>query len=86
VTSGDAFTFTYKDFAKYFISMNVIDKYANIADKRRTLILTTGQANMGDFHILSIPKVSISTGGIDFFVGKNLNNSILFYINYADSR
>jgi len=66
--------------------MDVTDIYANMANKKRTLALTTGQTNEGDFHILSIPQVSISTGGIDFFVGKNLNNSILFYIKYDDSR
>jgi len=66
--------------------MNVTDKYANIADKRRTLNLTTGVANMTDFHILSIPEVSIANDKIDFFVGKNLNNSILMYIKYDDSR
>ncbi|MCX6823805.1 MAG: PKD domain-containing protein [candidate division SR1 bacterium] len=86
ITTGDAFTFTYPDFSKYFISMAVTDTYANIADKRRTLNLTTGTANAGDFHILSIPKVSIASGIIDFFVGKNLNNSILMYIKYDDSR
>jgi hypothetical protein len=66
--------------------MNVTDKYANMADKRWTLTLTTGQANAGDFHILSIPKVSVSSAGIDFFVGKNLNNSILFYVKYDDTK
>jgi len=86
VTTWDAFTFTYPDFGKYFISMQITDTYANIADKRRTLNITTGLANAGDFHILSIPKVSIADGAIDFFVGKNLNNSILFYIKYDNSR
>ncbi|MCX6825204.1 MAG: PKD domain-containing protein [candidate division SR1 bacterium] len=86
VSTGDAFSFIYPDLGKYFISMQVTDKYANIADKRWTLSLTTGVANAGDFHILSIPKVSITTGTIDFFVGKNLNNSILLYIKYDDSR
>lgn len=86
ITTGDAFTFTYPDFGKYFISMNVTDTYANMADKRRTLNLTTWTANVGDFHILSIPKASIASGVIDFFVGKNLNNSILLYIKYDDSR
>lgn len=86
IITGDAFTFTYPDFTKYFVSMEVTDKYANMADKRRVLNLTTGDANMGDFHILSIPKVSVSSGLIDFFVGKNLKNSILLYIKYDDSR
>lgn len=86
VTTGDVFKTIYPDFDKYFISMEVTDIYANTADKRRTLNLTTGEANAGDFHILSIPKVSITNGVIDFFVGKNLKNSILLYIKYDDSR
>lgn len=84
--TGNAFTFTYPDYGKYFISMEVTDTYANIADKRWTLNITTGVANAIDFHILSIPKVSITNNIIDFYVGKNLNNSILLYIKYDDSR
>lgn len=84
--TGDAFTFTYPDYGKYFVSMNVADKYANEADKRRTLTMTTGTKNMWDFHILSIPAVSIANGAVDFYVGKNLDNSILFYIAYDDSK
>lgn len=85
-TTGDAFTFNYPDYGKYFISMEVTDKYANIANKRWTLTMTTGEKNMWDFHILSIPAVSITNGAVDFFVGKNLGNSILFYIKYDDSK
>ena len=66
--------------------MQATDSYANIADKKRELNITTGTANMGDFHILSIPQVSITSGAIDFYVGKNLNNGILFYIKYDNSR
>ncbi len=86
VTSGQAFKFVYPTLGKYFISMDVTDIYANTSDKKWTLTLTSGQANAGDFHILSIPKVSILSGAIDFFVGKNLNNSILMYIRYDNSR
>ena len=67
--------------------MDVTDIYANMANKKRALNLMTGETNnAGDFHILSIPKVSITSGAIDFFVGKNLNNSLLLYIKYDDSR
>ena len=62
--------------------MEVVDQYANIANKRWTLTTETGANNAGDFHILSIPAVSIAGDSIDFFVGKNLNNSILYYITY----
>ncbi len=86
ITTGDAFAFTYPDYGKYFISLEVVDKYANLADKKRTITLTSGENNATDFHILSIPAVSLSSWSIDFFVGKNLNNSILMYIKYDDSR
>lgn len=66
--------------------MDVTDNFANAASKKRTLTMTTGTANAGDFHILSIPAVSITNGNIDFFVGKNLNNAILMYIKYDNSK
>ncbi len=84
VSTGDAFKFTYPDYKKYFISMEVVDQYANISDKRWTITMTTWVANVGDFHILSIPAVSIVNDTIDFYVGKNLDNAILFYIAYDD--
>jgi hypothetical protein len=82
ITTGDAFRFVYPEYAKHFVSMEVVDQYANVASKRWTLTTETGVNNAGDFHILSIPAVSIAGEAIDFFVGKNLNNSILFYIKY----
>lgn len=86
LTSGSAFTFSYPDFGKYFISMEVTDTYANMANKKWAISLTTWTANLGDFHMLSIPKVSVASGTVDFFVGKNLDNSILFYLVYDNSR
>ncbi len=83
LTTGDAFYFVYPSYDKYYISMNVTDKYANQADKKWTLSLSSWLANMWDFHILSIPKVSIASDGTtDFYVGKNLQNSILLYTKY----
>ncbi len=41
VTTGDAFTFTYPTYGKYFVSLDVTDTYANTANKRRTLNLAT---------------------------------------------
>ena len=84
--TGNAFVFTYPDYGKYFVSLDVTDTYANMASKRWALNLVTWENNLVDFHILSIPKVSLSSGGIDFFVGKNLNNSILYYIKYDISK
>ena len=86
VTSGVMFSTTYPDYGKYYISLDVTDKNANIATKKRALTLTTGVKN-SDIHILSIPQSSITTTqGTEFFVGKNLNNSILFYVLYDFSR
>jgi hypothetical protein len=41
LSTGDAFKFTYPDYKKYFISMEVVDQYANISDKRWTITMTT---------------------------------------------
>jgi len=81
-TQWDAFSFVYPEYAKYFVSMEVVDTYANVADKRWTLTLTTWVTNGWDFHVLSIPAVSFAQDAMEFFVGKNLDNSILFYIHY----
>lgn len=79
VQTGTAFTFTYPKYEKYYVSMDVTDEYANSANKKWVIPLSSGQG-IQDFHILSIPKASASSQWIEFFVGKNLNNSILFYI------
>jgi hypothetical protein len=79
VDTGTAFKFVYPKYEKYYVSMDVMDKYANSANKKWVISLSSGQT-VQDFHILSIPKASSSIHGIEFFVGKNLDNSILFYI------
>jgi PKD repeat protein len=79
IQTGTAFTFTYPRYEKYYVSMDVMDSYANSANKKWVISLQTWQI-VQDFHILSIPKASSSARGIEFFVGKNLNNSILFYV------
>lgn len=86
VTSWLMFTTTYPDYGKYYISLDVTDKNANMATKKRALTLTTGEKT-SELHVLSIPQSSVtSTQWMEFFVGKNLNNSILFYVLYDFSR
>lgn len=84
-TTGLMFSVTYPAYEKYYISLDVTDKNANIASKKRALTLTTGDTGK-EFHILSIPQASVSAQWTEFFVGKNLDNSILFYVSYNFSR
>lgn len=86
LTEGDAFVFTYPEYGKYFVSMEVTDNYANVANKKRVLSMSTWVMNAWDFHILSIPSVSITNDVIDFYVWKNLNNTLLMYIKYDNSQ
>ena len=37
IITGEVFPFTYPEYDKYFISMEVVDQFANIASKRRAL-------------------------------------------------
>jgi len=79
-TQRDAgFIFTYPQAGKYVVNMDVIDKNANSAAQRRPLDI---QANTNLLNILSIPEVSTINETSEIFVGKNLENSVLFYIKY----
>jgi len=62
--------------------MDLIDKNANSATQRRPLDI---QENKNLLNILSIPEVSTINELPEIFVGKNLNNSILFYIKYDNT-
>ncbi|NOZ44942.1 MAG: hypothetical protein GXP45_07535 [bacterium] len=85
VDKGDAFDFVYPENKKYVVEMKVADKHANTALKRWVLDIT-GESYSGYFKILSIPKVDEKDGKIEFFVGNNLDNSILYNILYDDGK
>lgn len=79
-TERDAgFIFTYPQAGKYIVSMDIIDKNANSATQRRPIDI---QENTGLLNILSVPEASTINEIPEIFVGKNLDNSILFYIKY----
>lgn len=88
------YSFEYPAYNKYFVSMNIKDKYANEATKKRALNLKWIEISSGqyvnytwDFKLLSIPTSNTDTENddeIEIMVWKNLDNSILFYILYDD--
>jgi PKD repeat protein len=73
------FTFNYTQTGSYVINMDIFDENANNATQRWPLQLTD---NNDVLSLLSIPKADVSNDIAEIFVGKNLNNSILFYIKY----
>jgi len=80
---GMAYDFEYPDFGKYAINMEISDEHANKANKNRILNLTWIQ-NTGLLYIQAIPEPQIKDDNIEFFVGKNLDNSILYNVHYFD--
>lgn len=79
-TERDAgFIFTYPQAGKYVVSMDVIDKNANSAAQRRPLDM---QENQDLLQIASIPEASNINSIPEIFVGKNLDNAVLFYMKY----
>ncbi|MHA1692049.1 MAG: hypothetical protein ACTSU7_10490 [Candidatus Heimdallarchaeaceae archaeon] len=72
------------------------DRFANTASKKLAITLEKsdstesaedGSGNNGvGFHMLAIPEPSISGDQIDLFVGKNLDNAILYYVTYDNPR
>lgn len=92
-TSKDKyFFFEYPTYDKYYLSVNIKDKYANEASKQTALMLTWIEIASWeyvnytwDIKILSIPEFQENeSGAIEIAVWKSLNNSILFYILYND--
>lgn len=91
-TEKQHYSFDYPEYWKYFVSMDISDKYANQATKKRALTLTGIEISTGeyvnytwDFKLLSIPKSQTNEDdSIEIMVGKNLDNSILFYILYEN--
>lgn len=88
------FVFEYPEYQKYITSTDIEDKYANKANVRQTLELTWVEGNSGtfvnytgDIKLLSIPAYQEhEDGSLEVFVGKNLNNSVAFYILFDDSK
>jgi len=67
--------------------LDVSDKFANTASKKIAITLEGSGVMTGDFHVLSIPSPSPNqSGDLEFFVGKSLENAILYYIKYPNSR
>lgn len=65
-TKRDAgFTYTYTDYGKYVIAMDVYDKNANNVSKRRPIELSE---NTGTINILSVPERSDLNGNPEIFV------------------
>ena len=54
------FSAVYPTYDKYYISLDVTDANANIANKKWALTLTTGDTSE-PIHILSIPQASTSS-------------------------
>ncbi len=84
-TTWSFFSVTYPSYDKYVVSLDIVDNNANMASKKWALTLTTWAFEQ-DIHILSIPKSSVGSQWTEFFVGKNLDNSILFYIVYPSKK
>ncbi|MDD3262284.1 MAG: PKD domain-containing protein [Candidatus Absconditabacteria bacterium] len=84
VKTGSAFSYIYPAPGRYFASIDLSDEHANEAKKRLVINVETG-ATTKDYQFLSIPEATITTGGIELFVGNSLENTILFYIKHNEN-
>ena len=86
------FSFEYPDYGRYYVSLDIEDKYANTSNKRIPILLTWIETQEWEtinytwtMKILSIPEYQeTEEGDIEISVWKSLDNSILFYILYND--
>ncbi len=78
------FSHIYDDFWKYFVSINVKDKFANEVQNRFQIELLDQKTEFQQDNIsfVSIPKSTLTKDWFDIIVWNNLSNSILYYIWY----
>ncbi|MCS6955038.1 MAG: hypothetical protein NZM44_01605, partial [Candidatus Calescibacterium sp.] len=76
------FIFEYPEYGPYIIHMEVFDVNANNAIQRRPIQIkeTTGFV----VHMLSVPNPDRTNQVPEIFVGKNLDNTVLFYVYYTN--
>ncbi len=70
--------FEYPSYGKYYLNMELTDKYANKASKRRNIEIQTWVYQ--EPVLLTIPKASKVNWLEEIFVWKNLDNTVLFYV------
>lgn len=88
------YNFEYPEYQKYFVSLDIEDKYANRANIKQNLMLTWIEISSWeyinytwDFKLLSIPAYEEDEdGNIEIMVGKNLENSVAFYLLFDDPK
>lgn len=78
IDTWDYLLFNYPSYGKYYINIDLTDKYANRASKRLPVDIQSWSSN--DAVLLSIPKVSNSNWIDEIFVWKSLDNTVLFYV------
>ncbi len=76
------FTATYPGPGKYAIQYDVADKFGNTS-RQRGIVETNEIVAPNDAQILTLPAPATTTGGAAAVqIGKGLDNTILFYVNY----
>lgn len=79
------FTATYPAPGKYAIQYDVADKFGNNSTQRGIVELNQ-QVAPNDATIVTLPAPVSTTGGMPtVHVGKGLDNTVLFYVNYSGS-
>lgn len=84
IATGSAFSYIYPGPGKYFASIDLADQHANEA-KKRLIITTETWSSTKNYEFLSIPEATVTSSGIELFVGNNLDNTILFYIKHNEN-
>lgn len=96
ISKDKYFSYTYPNYWDYFVSLFVKDKYANEGTKNRPISLKRNTKKptlpydvhweyTWDIYVLSIPTTSQDgSWNYETFVGKNLDNTILYYILYDE--
>jgi hypothetical protein len=77
IKDKDNFIFKYQEYGKKVIYLSVKDKYGDTDSKKEVINVEKSPVKK---QIMSVPKLDIDNGQKTIYVGKNLNNSVLYYL------
>lgn len=85
VENRSYFTVAYPGAGKYAIQYDVADKFGNTS-RQRGIVEINDVVAPDDAQVMTLPAPSTTTGGAPAVqIGKGLENTILFYVNYIGS-
>jgi PKD repeat protein len=86
IEQSDYHHFTYQDYGRYVIKLEARDEYGNMQTERKIVtIQASPDIQNGQTVVKTIPEGTKKGNNLELTVGKQLKNTVIFYVSYQGS-